>query len=737
VGRYRLEAVVGRGGMGTVYRASDPDTKREVAIKILAPDLPDTLRQRFLAECEAEAQIRHPHVMPVYDRGRFGEDRLYFVMELVYEPITLTDVVTHVQKGTLAQAWPRLRHWSNPQRLVADVIVPICEGVDAANREYGYLHRDLKPDNVLIDVRTRRPYLIDFGICHQLGTDPEAGKIVGTPRFLSPEQVLGKADPRTDVWGLGALLFYVLSGSPPIEGSSPMRREERAKRVEDLVKAEAKASKAGQLERVAELAARREGLADPNLRLVEDMLKEARDGHYLALPDHVSAPLQAIIAKAMQRNPVDRYESVAALADDLRAWTSGGKVRAHAEADAAGAAVDQAKRAVRRHLVTALWVLAGAVVGLALTLHFRRSGAEASPPNAGSELRALSGAVDLLGEEAPGSVEAAVRWRELVHRMDELSKRVATWPAGADRKRAEDAVEALRERVPKAELILIAPQGGTTQFEARSAVRALAGTAYPLRPGPNRLPPGPYLVHPRGATAGVPVLLPFVVTFDDAPATGDGVRVYMDLPPGGVPEGMVYVAAGSADPGGAREPAFLIGTREVTNLEYAAWLDELADGDRAARVPSRGFMRDPTTPGRLIVAPDLEDEPVVGIRPADAAAYAAWRAEVWNVPIRLPTVSEWRRAAGAGMLDASHGIFFSSMRAGGEGQVVPDRTPYGATGMLTHPAEYAATEDGFVVLGVGRGLGIAPTASAFARTEPARGDEVHEEAGFRIAQGIR
>ncbi|MFV1960090.1 MAG: serine/threonine-protein kinase, partial [Planctomycetota bacterium] len=245
IGRYRLESVVGRGGMGTVYRAFDAETRREVAVKILRPDLPESLRERFLAECDAEARIRHPHVMPVYDRGTYDRDRLYFVMELVYEPITLTELVEVRDRGRLAQTWPRLRQWADPKRLVADVFLPICEGVGAANREYGILHRDLKPDNVLIDVRTRRAYLIDFGICHQEGAPVEKDKIVGTPRFLAPEQARADVSPTTDVFGLGALLYYVLAGHPPIATASPLRRDEKTARIRELTRAQAEARAAG------------------------------------------------------------------------------------------------------------------------------------------------------------------------------------------------------------------------------------------------------------------------------------------------------------------------------------------------------------------------------------------------------------------------------------------------------------------------------------------------------------
>jgi serine/threonine protein kinase len=174
--------------LGTVYKAYDVPTNRFVALKVLAAGLAGAHRTRFEAESAAEAQIRHPHVMPVYDRGTFGDDRTYFVMELVYEPITLSEVVELIQRGTIDRDLPRLRQWADPAKLIAEVLIPVAEGVDAANRQFGIVHRDLKPDNVLIDARTRRPYLIDFGICHHLGTPVEAGKLVGRPGSSPPSR---------------------------------------------------------------------------------------------------------------------------------------------------------------------------------------------------------------------------------------------------------------------------------------------------------------------------------------------------------------------------------------------------------------------------------------------------------------------------------------------------------------------------------------------------------------------
>lgn len=736
IGRYRIARVVGRGGMGTVYRAFDEDTKRDVAVKILRPGLPDLLRNRFLAECEAEAKIRHPHVMPVYDRGTFEDNRLYFVMALVYEPITLTDVVDANMKGLLAQKWPRLRHWARTQRIVLDVLVPICEGVDVSNHEHGILHRDLKPDNVLIDVRTRRPYLIDFGICRRMGSPSESRKIIGTPRFLSPEQALGRVDERTDVWGLGALFFYVLAGRPPIEASSPLRQEERAERIADLGKEEAEARERGDRDRAAELCARRAALEDPDLRTVDDILRDAREGSYAPLPDSVPAPARAIVAKAMARDPKERYESAATLAEDLRAWATGGRVQALSEQHTAGAAVAAAQRTVRRHVVTALWVLLGLAIGIPIGAGLRSSedaGMQQRVADVLAEVEGLGRETDQLAALGPDSMEGAVAWRWVRDRIGDAAERVAELPEGASRAQAQEALARFEARLAPPHLLLQRRPGrawhhhrlfteNTRQIDADDIVVA----------------PGPYWIlsnRVRGVyRVRIPVWVPLVVGTDGTSPPAE-VRMDLDSVPSRIPEGMCYVPGGPPTPGESPLPAFLITFAEVTCLEYAEWLDELDDEERAARSPPEGFVADPECPGRYLVVRDWEDRPVTRIRPEDAAAFAAWRSEVYGARVRLPTEAEWRRAAGGALLDPAHARFFRGMQADGH-LVLPDRGPYGAEGFLSAPAEIVTTDEGYGVKGVSAGLGIPPSAKALARTDEVPAD-TRVAAGFRLVQPIR
>ncbi len=733
IGRYRLDGIVGRGGMGTVYHAFDEETKREVAVKVLLPDLAESLRERFLAECEAEAKIRHPHVMPVYDRGTYGGDRLYFVMELVYEPITLTDVVEARDKGKLASRWPRLRHWADSARLVQDVFIPIAEGIDASNHDYRILHRDLKPDNVLIDVRTRRPYLIDYGICHNEGDAVEKDKIIGTPRFLSPEQARAQVSEQTDVFGLGALLHYILSGNPPIASASPIRREEREKRIHDLLKAEARARSEKKDAKAEELAARRKQLEAPDFRTMDDMLQDARSGNYLPLPEGAPAPARAIVAKAMANDPAARYERAQDMADDLRAWIEGRSVLAQTEQDAMGAAVAAAQRTVHRHLGTAALVLLGLLVGGALGHRFLSGTPQVTKDRMAdmledvqrleSEMTAVSG-LDL------SPTEAGLRWQALRGRLGDLQARARDLPESDARDQASTRLASLASRLAPPRVRLLAEDA-----ELWDATAVVGGQAVSMGAKPVDVPPGAYRLVRRQTDSAVqlPLIIPLRLDPTDDPVAPLETRI--DLPAGSVPEGMVYVPAGPARVGEATMPPFLIDRDEVSCAAYAEWLDELTDAEREAHVPAVGFVRDPSRRGAFLVEPEYEDRPVVGIRPADAMAYAAWKSSLYGADYTLPTDAQWRRAAGSALLDAKWQRFFSPLKASRDGAVEPDVSPYGARALLAAPGEFALADGELVQKGLGYALGIPLTAEALEAITLVGPDE-RAQAGFRLVRPV-
>ena len=205
---HRIEAVIGAGGMGVVYRARNLALDRERALKVLAPRLSSDprFRERFRRESRLAAAIEHPHVIPVHQAGE-EEGHLYLAMRLV-EGRDLRELV--VEGGPL-----------DPGEAGA-IVIAVAAGLDAAH-DADLIHRDVKPANVLVGsgADAGRVYLTDFGISRTTGggeTVTGTGELVGTADFVSPEQIAGEPiDRRTDVYALGGVLHYALTGRPPFE----------------------------------------------------------------------------------------------------------------------------------------------------------------------------------------------------------------------------------------------------------------------------------------------------------------------------------------------------------------------------------------------------------------------------------------------------------------------------------------------------------------------------------------
>jgi len=210
IGRYEIKAELGRGGMATVYHGYDPRFEREVAVKVLPPELLHSdpqFKLRFEREAKIIAQLEHPSIVPVYDVGDEG-GQPYFVMR-------------YMNGGSLSE---RIKAKVMSIEEAARILGQIAPGLDEAHSK-GIVHRDLKPSNILFDSKGT-PYISDFGIAKlsQAQTSSVTGSaIIGTPAYMAPEQASGETvDGRSDIYALGIILFEMLTGRQPYEADTPM-----------------------------------------------------------------------------------------------------------------------------------------------------------------------------------------------------------------------------------------------------------------------------------------------------------------------------------------------------------------------------------------------------------------------------------------------------------------------------------------------------------------------------------
>ncbi len=208
--QYDIADEIGRGSMGVIYRATDLRLHRTVAIKVLPPDLafrPET-RERFLREAEMAAQLSHPNIVPIFSVDE-KSGIVYFVM-------------AHVDGESLGERIEREPR--PPLDLVRRVLRDVADALDYANRR-GVIHRDIKPDNILLDRHGERPVVTDFGIARVAETQSRltvTGVAVGTPAYMSPEQAMGdrELDGRSDIYSLGVVGYRMIAGELPFRANS-------------------------------------------------------------------------------------------------------------------------------------------------------------------------------------------------------------------------------------------------------------------------------------------------------------------------------------------------------------------------------------------------------------------------------------------------------------------------------------------------------------------------------------
>jgi len=269
LGNYQILEEIGRGGMGVIYRARQRHSRRIVALKRILSchaDSQDTL-MRFRREAQAAAKLDHPNILPIYEVGETHEGLPFFSMKFA-------------GGGSLLEAGPALR--SDPRRVIT-LMAKVARAVQYAH-DQGILHRDLKPGNILLDGRGE-PLVSDFGLAKWLeptGRVTHTPTIFGTPGYIAPEQVNGSAGNlkrAADVYGLGAVLFDLLTGQPPFMGEHALKTIQQA------------------TEKPA-----------PKLR---------------SLAPGLDRDLETVCAKCLERDPRARYRSAGELADDLERWLHG------------------------------------------------------------------------------------------------------------------------------------------------------------------------------------------------------------------------------------------------------------------------------------------------------------------------------------------------------------------------------------------------------------------------------
>ncbi|MCA9537706.1 MAG: SUMF1/EgtB/PvdO family nonheme iron enzyme [Myxococcales bacterium] len=642
--RYLDQGRIAKGGMGDVRRVYDHRLSRSVAMKVMRWEMLENprARARFITEGRMTASLQHPSIVPVHDRGEMPDGRPWFTMKLV-------------EGRTLAQAIAD----GMPMRRLIDAFGRICDAIAYAHSR-GVIHRDLKPHNMMVGA-FGEVLVMDWGLARHLdqaddpirGTWPtdesslmtRVGEVLGTPAYMAPEQAAGRQDEvdrRSDVYGLGAILYEILARRPPYEGPARM------------------------------------------------VWAALRAGGPAALPTDAPEALRNLCEQAMAREPARRYADAGVLAEAIRRWLDGELRRAQARA-----IVEQAKgliplseayhreaRRLRSEAAAALdavashasveakrpgWALEDAAERARRNarlndVQFRQllhSALELAPDLAAA--RGLLNAhyrAQLLDAEAERDADAAAEYEALLRNHDPTGN--ATWLRG-------DGRLTLVTDPPDAQVRLFRFVSVDRRLEPQF-VRTLPNTPIVAMP----LAMGSYLLlieAPGRATVRYPV---HIRRGEHWLGAVDGLQtpVPIQLPEAhALGPGDCYVPAGWFDSGGDADAidalprarvyldGFIIRRDPVTNAEYCAFLNAMLEGghDIAGLVPAELAGSDfptlaPGPDGWFHVEasdPSIEASlwPVISLTQAAAQAYCAWYARQTRKPWTLPTDQQWEKAA--------------------------------------------------------------------------------------------
>ena len=670
--RYQPEGLISSGSFGEIWRVRDRVLDRALAMKVLRVELVDSrhMRARFLGEARITADLQHPGIVAVHDQGELGDGRLWFTMKEV-RGRTLGAVITEVHDATGPDGFREAPSGWTFRRLL-DAFARVSQAVAFAHSR-GVMHRDLKPDNIMVG-EFGEVLVMDWGLARHVSSadDPvevlsvdlppeltRSGDILGTPAFMPPEQARGQRElhgPHSDVYALGTILFYLLSGRMPFVGSGP--------------------------------AVLRQVVSGPAPSLA------------LALRDRppVAAELTRICERAMEREIADRYPDADLLARDLVAFLEGARRREQAlavidqaRAIAPGITALRARAARCRREAEA--VLAGVQpfdaiekkrTGWDLEDEAARLGREAALRET-EWLQTMHGALSIQSELPEAHALLADHYRDQLASAEQARRDEDAARFEALLRAHDDGRHAAFLRGEGALTLLTDPPGAIVYAERyelrdRRLVPVDCGVigVTPLRAAP--LLHGSYRLRVQ-APGRAEVLHPVVIERGDhwegaAPDEPEPHPIKLPLA-GEIDPDECYVPAGYSWIGGDPEAtdslrsrrvwmdAFVIGRHPVTNQEYLEFLNDLIGAGREAEALSLC----PRTP--LGVAHTAESRPVwtrdeIGhfllvdavtgtaqhpawpVLPVDwfgAMAFTRWKSAHTGRPYRLPNELERERAA--------------------------------------------------------------------------------------------